>query len=158
TRAAGEAVGAHAIDQGTLALGGNYTLTYIGADLTITPAQLTVTAADTSRAYGDANPTVGYTVSGFVGSDTSAVVSGTASCATSGSAGPNAGTYPGANTCSIGTLSATNYTFGFAPGTLTIAKRAVTVTAAAKTKVYGTVDPALTYAVTSGSVASGDSF
>ena len=44
TRAAGEDVGTHAIQQGTLTLGGNYTLTFVGADLTITPRPVTVTA------------------------------------------------------------------------------------------------------------------
>ncbi|MFZ2095198.1 MAG: MBG domain-containing protein, partial [Anaerolineales bacterium] len=41
TRAAGEAAGNHAILQGTLALSGNYNLTYVGANLTITKANPT---------------------------------------------------------------------------------------------------------------------
>src|SRR5262249_60786549 len=41
TRAAGETVGLYAIEQGTLALSSNYTLTYIGAELTITQASTT---------------------------------------------------------------------------------------------------------------------
>ena len=36
TRAAGETVGTYAIQQGTLTAGANYTITYVGADLTIT--------------------------------------------------------------------------------------------------------------------------
>ncbi|MCX2432381.1 beta strand repeat-containing protein, partial [Pedobacter sp. GR22-10] len=54
TRAAGENVGTYAINQGTLALNGNYTLTYIGADLTIGAKTVTVTAAAKSKTYGDA--------------------------------------------------------------------------------------------------------
>ncbi len=45
-----------------------------------------------------------------------------------------------------------------AAATLTVNLRPITVTADAKTKVYGSPDPALTYQVTSGSLASGDSF
>ncbi len=47
---------------------------------------------------------------------------------------------------------------GSASGTLIIQKRPVTVTADAKTKVAGEVDPALTYQVTSGSLVDGDAF
>ncbi len=43
TRASGESVGTHAIQQGTLALSSNYTLTYVGANLTITKATPTIT-------------------------------------------------------------------------------------------------------------------
>ena len=44
TRVAGEDVGTYAITQGTLALSTNYTLTYVGANLTITARPITVTA------------------------------------------------------------------------------------------------------------------
>ena len=40
TRATGENVGSYPILQGTLTAGTNYTLTYVGANLTITPAAL----------------------------------------------------------------------------------------------------------------------
>jgi hypothetical protein len=42
-RNAGENVGSYAITQGTLALTSNYALTYVGANLTITQATLTIT-------------------------------------------------------------------------------------------------------------------
>ena len=35
-------------------------------ELTVTPAHLTVQADDLSRAYGVANPTLTYTITGFV--------------------------------------------------------------------------------------------
>src|SRR5206468_7975749 len=41
---------------------------------------------------------------------------------------------------------------------LTITARPITVTADAKTKVYGNADPALTYQITSGSLAFSDAF
>jgi len=57
TRAAGEPVGSYAITQGTLALSGNYALTYVGANLTITAKPVTVTAdALQTKVYGAADP------------------------------------------------------------------------------------------------------
>jgi YD repeat-containing protein len=47
---------------------------------------------------------------------------------------------------------------GSASGTLTVSKRPITVTAEAKTKVYGDPEPALTYHTTIGSLAAGDAF
>ncbi|MCX2583535.1 beta strand repeat-containing protein, partial [Pedobacter sp. MR22-3] len=61
SRLPGENVGTYAINQGTLALNGNYTLTYIGADLTIGAKTVTVTAAAKSKTYGDADPALTYT-------------------------------------------------------------------------------------------------
>jgi hypothetical protein len=55
TRAVGETVGTYAIQQGTLALGSNYTLTFVSANLTITAAPLctpTVTLAGGSLDFG----------------------------------------------------------------------------------------------------------
>ena len=49
-------VGVYGITQGTLAASTNYALTYNGANLTIGPRAITVTADAKSRAYGDANP------------------------------------------------------------------------------------------------------
>ena len=92
-----------------------------GSDLYVTTraAQLTVTANNQSRLFGQANPPLTYTISGFVGGDTSAVVSGTAACTTTATPSSPAGTYP--ITCTAGTLSAPGYTFAtFVAGTLTV--------------------------------------
>ena len=59
-------VGAYEITQGTLAASANYALSYVGANLTVTVAALTVTAEAQSRAYGAANPTLTYTRTGLV--------------------------------------------------------------------------------------------
>ena len=50
-----------------------------------------------------------------------------------------------------------NYDLTVTPGTLTITKKAITVTADDKTKVYGSADPALTVTVPAGALESGDS-
>jgi hypothetical protein len=64
TRLSGESVGTHAIQQGTLALSSNYSLTYIGANLTITARAITVTADAKSKVYGDPDPPFTYQVTG----------------------------------------------------------------------------------------------
>ena len=71
TRNAGETIGAYAITQGTLAASTNYNLSFVGANLTITPAALTVTADAKAKAYGAADPALTYAITSgaLVGSD-----------------------------------------------------------------------------------------
>lgn len=64
----------------------------------------------------------------------------------------NAGTYQ-----VIGTVNDVNYA-GNATNTLTVAQAALTVVADSQSKVYGDVDPALTYVLTSGSLVGNDTF
>jgi 6-phosphogluconolactonase (cycloisomerase 2 family) len=113
--------------------------------LTLNPAVLTVTAANASRIYGDPNPTFAFSITGFVNGDTSAVISGSPSC-TSVDATSAVGTYP--ITCTLETLSATNYSFSFVSGTLTITPAALTVTADNASRVYGDPNPAFTGTIT----------
>jgi hypothetical protein len=63
-------VGSYAITQGTLADSSNYALTYVGNNLTVTAAALSIVADAESRAYGDANPTLTYVETGLVNSGT----------------------------------------------------------------------------------------
>jgi hypothetical protein len=87
--------------------------------MTTRNANLSVTANNQSRLFGQANPPLGYAITGFVGADTSAVVSGTAACTTTATPSSPAGDYP--ITCTAGTLAAAGYTFAtFVPGTLTV--------------------------------------
>ncbi|SUJ01322.1 gliding motility-associated C-terminal domain [Sphingobacterium spiritivorum] len=138
-RAIGENTGTYAISNNNLTAA-NYTITYTGADLTITKANLTVTADAKTKVYGTADPALTYKVTGLVNNDAAAVVTGTLERAT----GENVGTYAISNN----DLTASNYTITYAGANLTITKANLTVTADAKTKVYGTADPALTYKVT----------
>ncbi len=64
SRVAGEAAGVYPINQGTLSLRPYYTISYTGADLTITKATLSVNATAQSKTYGDPDPTLTYTFSG----------------------------------------------------------------------------------------------
>ncbi len=146
TRAVGESVGSYAIGQGTLATTSNYTLSFAGNTLAITPAPLTVTASAQAKVYGGADPALTYAASGFQFSDTAA---GVLTGALTRAAGESVGSYA----ITQGTLAATsNYSIRFTGNTLAITPAPLTVTANAQTKVYGSTDPALTY------VASGFQF
>src|SRR5207247_7211579 len=150
SRATGEAVGSYAIGQSTLALSGNYTLAYVGANLTIGARAVTVTADAKSKTYGDADPALTYQITAG-----SLAFGDAFSGALRRAAGENIGTYAIAQ--STLALSA-NYALAYVGADLTISKRAVTVTADAKSKVYGDADPALTYQITAGSLAFSDAF
>ncbi|HWG86854.1 MAG TPA: MBG domain-containing protein, partial [Candidatus Acidoferrales bacterium] len=140
-------VGTHA-NAFTATFGGDATHTGSSAtaDLIVTKAQLTVTADNQSRLYGDANPTLTYTITGFVNGDTSAVVSGTADCSTTATATSPVGTYP--ITCTQGTLAAQNYVFVFVDGTLTVNPAPLTVDVANASRAYGDPNPAFTGTIT----------
>lgn len=65
-RVAGENVGTYAIALGTLTAGDNYTITYTGADFTISKRDVTVTAKDQTITYGDAISNTEITSDGLV--------------------------------------------------------------------------------------------
>ncbi|WP_293785928.1 MBG domain-containing protein, partial [uncultured Pedobacter sp.] len=148
TRLPGENVGTYAINQGTLALNSNYTVTYVGADLTIGAKTITVTAAAKSKTYGDADPALTYTFA-------PALLTGDSfSGSLTRTPGENVGTYA----ISQGTLAVnSNYTVTYVGADLTIGAKSITVTAAAKSKTYGDADPALTYTFAP-ALVTGDSF
>ncbi|MBG7116646.1 filamentous hemagglutinin N-terminal domain-containing protein [Pseudomonas aeruginosa] len=160
-RVAGENVGIYGILQGGLGLNtANYTLSYVGNDLRITPAQLNVIADAKTKVYGDLDPALTYQVSGLKRGDTAGAVLNGGSL--SRVAGENVGVY-GINQGGLGLVSS-NYTLNYQGNNLTITKALLNVIADAKTKVYGDADPALTYQVsglkngdTAGAVLNGGS-
>jgi hypothetical protein len=113
-------VGACVIDANQAAAGIYTAAPQVQQTLTIKPAQLTVAADNQSKSFGQANPTLSATITGFVGGETLATsgVHGAAACTTTATAASPGGTY--SVTCAQGTLAAANYTFAFAPGTLTV--------------------------------------
>ena len=84
--------------------------------LTILPATLTVKANDASKVYGDANPALSYTLSGFKYLDDPSVVTGTIAVTTAATTTSKVGNYD--ITTSGG--PATNYTLNYVKGTLRI--------------------------------------
>ena len=116
----------------------NYIFSYANTvgGLTVTPAVLTVTANNQSRAYGASNPSFTETVSGYANGDTSSVLSGSALGSSTASATTGVGSYT--ITGSAGSLTASNYTFTPVNGTLQIGAATLLVTAdSGKTMVYG---------------------
>jgi len=134
-----------------------YLISYASGSLTVDKAHLTVTAGNASKTYGDANPSLSATLSGFVNGEALATsgVSGSAAATTAATTTTGVGT--ATITAGAGSLSAANYDFtNLVDGTLTINQRPITVTADAKSKTYGNVDPTLTYQVTSGTLVNSD--
>src|SRR5205807_1536514 len=108
-------VGSYAVTPSGLT-SSNYTITFVGGTLTITAAPLTVTANNTSKVYGQANPAFSVSYSGFVNGDTTSTLGGTLSFSTPATAASPVGTYA----VMPSGLSSSNYTITFLSGTLTI--------------------------------------
>ncbi len=141
---------------------GAYTLTATSAGTSsasatvqVTPATLTVTAQNATRMYGDANPALLYAVTGLVHGDTPTAVSGAPVVSTSATSASAPDSY--AISIAAGTLAATNYTFVFTPGTLTVTAATTTTTLSASTgQTYPGQSVTLTAAITSpSSIAPG---
>ncbi|WP_258052330.1 MBG domain-containing protein [Mesorhizobium sp. INR15] len=146
-------VGGYGITQGTLTnvANANYDITYQGSSLTVGKRAVTVTADAKSRIYGDANPALTYqvTTGNLVDGDT-----------LSGALATDATTLSGVGSYGItqGTLANANYDITYSGNSLTVGKRAVTVTADAKSRIYGDANPALTYQLSAGNLVNNDSF
>ena len=97
----------------------NYTITYTSGTVTVSPAPLTVTAGNVTMTFGAAVPALTWTIGGFANGQTLATsgVTGQPTCTTTATSLSPSGVYP--VTCVPGTLSASNYTFVFVPGTVT---------------------------------------
>ena len=136
TRDAGEAVAQYDINQGTLALSGDYTLVYTGAKLTVTPLTINVTADAQTKVYGETDPALTYTFSpALIGAD-----------AFTGALIRDAGEAVAQYDIKQGTLALSgDYTLVYTGAKLTVTPLTINVTADAQTKVYGETDPALTY-------------
>ncbi len=123
----------------TTGTAGNYAITYVDGALTINRAPLTVAADDKTRLYGEANPALSTTVSGFVNGETAGTAagySGAGSATTTASATTNVGS--ATISASAGSLSATNYSFSnLSDGALTIYPAPLIVIAGSVSKLYG---------------------
>ena len=153
-RTAGETVGTYAINAGNLALQGtkkdNYTISVVnGKSLTISKKPVTITAYNRSKEYSDPDPELTF------GSNPSLPPE----AFTGSLAGTTALTVPGDYDITRGSLDLSTTSDGngryidnyeitaFTKGTMSISKKTVKVTADAKTKVSGGVEPTLTFTV-----------
>jgi hypothetical protein len=102
----------YAIQQGTLALGANYALTYVGANLTINPRSITVAADAQSKPFGAADPPLTYQITSGL------LVLGDAFTGTlTRAAGESVGSYP----IQQGSLALSgNYAMTFVAANLTV--------------------------------------
>jgi hypothetical protein len=118
---------------------GNYDITLNEGTLTIDPAALTVTPADSSRLYGQDNPAFTGSLVGIQNGDNI-----TASYSSAATAASFVGTYPitAALVDPDGKLG--NYDITLNEGTLTIDPAALTVTPADASRLYGQGNPAFT--------------
>jgi hypothetical protein len=137
---------------------GNYDVTYNTASFTINKKAASVSAVANSKTYGDADPTLTTTNSGFLADDLGV---GKITFSASRAAGESVAGSPYLITPSAddnGTGLLGNYDVTYNTANFTINPRPITVTADAKTKVLNGPDPALTYKITSGSLVGGDDF
>ncbi len=103
---------------GGTASGTTYSPASVSQSFTIFPAVIKVTATNVNLNYGQAIPAMLSTYSGFVNSENSLVISGSPALSTTATSTSNPGSYP--IVVSTGTLAATNYSFRYINGTLTI--------------------------------------
>ena len=122
-------------------LDNNYNYVFTNGTLTITKATLTATADNQTREYGDANPVLTTTYTGFKNSETSAVID------TLATASNPSTPLTTVSTSAITTAGANdnNYDFIYVDGVLNIIKANLTVTVDHKTREYGDANPVLTY-------------
>jgi len=118
----------------------NYSFTYANGTLTITQATLTATADNKTRVYGEANPTLTITYTGFKNNETSTVIDTAPTATTTATLTSNVGNY---NIVPAGGMD-NNYSFTFTNGVLTITKAIITAIADDKTRISGGVNPLFT--------------
>jgi hypothetical protein len=143
-------IGTYAIAQGTLSASNNYRVRFNGADVRVLPRSLTVTAENAAMVYGGRVPALTYRLggAGLVNGDTLG-----GALATDGSDLTGAGTYA----ITQGTLNANpNYALSFVGAALSITPRALTVTAADRTMVYGETVPTLSYTLGGAGLVNGN--
>jgi gliding motility-associated-like protein len=143
SRVAGEDVGMYTITPSG-ATDANYTINFVTANFSITAASLTVTAdSGQTKVYGTTDPSLTYTITGWVNGDTEASLDTPVSI--SRVAGEDVGMY----TITPSGATDANYTINFVTANFSITVASLTVTAdSGQTKVYGTTDPSLTYTIT----------
>ena len=120
----------------------NYKITFVDGTLTVTPAPLSVVADDASKVYGAELPQFSVSYNKFVLNETSAVLGGALTFASTAS--PSSAVSGGPYTITPSGLTSTNYQITFVPGKLTVTPAPLTITANNASKVYGADLPGFT--------------
>ena len=121
------------------AVDANYTISYVGGSLTVTPAALTITANNATKVYGAVLPTLSVSYAGFVNGDTSASLTTQPTLSTTATAASPVGSY---SVTAAGAVDG-NYTISYVGGSLTVTAATLTITANNATKIYGAALPTL---------------
>ncbi len=122
----------------------NYNFTYVNGTLNITKALLTVTADAQTREYGEANPALTLSYSGFKNGEGTGILTSAASASTSATATSDVNDY-------LITVSGgldDNYAFAYVNGNLAITKATLTATSQNASREYGASDPAYSFVYT----------
>jgi mucin-19 len=158
TATATSGIGQYRVDvTGLSSPSGNYVFAQDAANataLTVTPATLTVSASNVAKTYDGAAFTGGSSLvfSGFRNDEAADILTGTLAFTGSSQGAINAGSYD----ITPGGLVADNYALNFLPGTLTVAKAALTLTGSDATREYGAADPA--FSATFSGFVNGETF
>jgi hypothetical protein len=118
----------------------DYTISYVTGTLTVTRAQLTITADNQTKPYGAVLPTLTASYSGFVNGDTAANLLTQPNLNTTANVASHVGSYA----ITASDAASSDYMISYLTGTLSIIPAALTITADNKAKVYGSVLTALT--------------
>ena len=148
-----------ALATGSRSLATDYHITSDPGTLTIKKRALTITAGDKSRAYGDANTTASYVnntakVNVAAATATSGLVNGDAIDDVTETIDPSATVTTNAGTAGLWTKAsaahfssgtANNYNITYVDGHFNITKRALTLVAGDKSRIYGTANATAGY-------------
>ena len=122
----------------------NYSITYEAGDLTVNTAELTITADNRSKTYGDSLSlgTTAFTSSGLKNSETIGSVALNSAGGYDTDTSASAGTYPypgdiTAGNASGGTFTASNYSITYNTGDLAVNTAELSITADDRSKTYG---------------------
>ena len=119
------------------AVDADYSISYVGGTLTVTPAALTITARNATKAYGAAMPTLTASYSGFVNGDTSASLTTQPTLSSTATASSHVTGSPYVVTAT-GAVDG-DYSISYVAGTLTVTPVALVITANDQSNVYGAV-------------------
>jgi hypothetical protein len=135
-----EVTGIYSINQGSLATSLGYQLTFTGANYTISPRPLAVTAAAQSKVYDGTSIASATLNDNHISGDAL-----TTSFANAGFLDPNAGTGKTVNVTGISLHGADAGDYSLLPTSVTtsadITAKPIVVSAASQSKVYGSPDP-----------------
>ncbi|HET9527213.1 MAG TPA: MBG domain-containing protein [Pyrinomonadaceae bacterium] len=137
----------------------NYSISYVNGTLTVDPKDLTITASNKTKTYGDTvvfdetSPSTDFSVVGLVNTDTVDSITLTSAGAAAGA--PVSGSpYNIVPSAALGT-GLGNYDISYVNGTLTVNKASLTITASSHTITFSDPVPTITASYT-GFVAGDD--